>query len=91
MNYTKPNDEGYKDSPKDWLNSALIFSRALSILLEEDEAVAVAIKGDATNLINPESDKVVVFYKDKMIHIDDIQDPSLKEGDFIKIVKSEEN
>lgn len=91
MNYTKPNDEGYKDSPKDWLNSALIFSRALSILLEEDEGVVVSIKGDATNPINSESDRVVVFYKDKMIHIDDIQDPSLKEGDFIKIVKVEEN
>ena len=87
MNYTRPNDEGYKDSPEDWLNSALIFSRALSLLLNEDEGVVVSIKGDAKNPINPGSDRVVVFYKDRMIHIDDIQDPNLKEGDFIKIVE----
>jgi hypothetical protein len=87
MNYTRPNDEGYKDSPEDWLNSALIFSGALSILLSEDEGVVVSIKGDAKNPINPASDRVVVFYKDRMIHIDDIQDPNLKEGDFIKIVE----
>ena len=87
MNYTRPNDVGYKDSPSDWLNSSLIFGRALSLLLEENEGVVVAIKGDAKNPINSESDRVIVFYKDKMIHIDDIQDPSLKEGDFIKIVE----
>ncbi len=87
MNYTRPNDKGYKDSPEDWLNSALIFSRALSVLLEENEGVVVSIKGDAVNPINPDSDRVVVFYKDRMIHIDDIQDPNLKEGDFIRIVE----
>jgi hypothetical protein len=87
MNYTRPNNEGYKDSPEDWLNSALIFSRTISLLLEENEGVVVSIKGDAINPINPKSDRVVVFYKDKQIHIDDIQDPNLKEGDFIRIVE----
>ena len=37
------------------------------------------------NPINPDSDRVVVFKKDKMIHVDDIQDNTLKEGDFIRI------
>ena len=37
------------------------------------------------NPINPNSNRVVVFYKDNMIHIDDIQDDSLVEGDFIQI------
>lgn len=87
MNYTRPDKVGYEDKPEDWLNSALIFSRALSILLDENEGVVVSIKGDATNPINPKSDKVVVFYKDKMIHVDDIQDQSLKDGDFIKIME----
>ena len=32
-NYTKPNDPDHEDSPKDWLNSALLFTRALSFLL----------------------------------------------------------
>jgi hypothetical protein len=38
-----------------------------------------------TNPINSDSDRVVVFKKDKMIHVDDIQDDSLQEGDFIRI------
>ena len=41
------------------------------------------------NIINPESDKVAVFYKDGMIHVEDMADSGLNEGDFIKI--AEEN
>jgi hypothetical protein len=33
------------------------------------------------NPINPNSDRVVIFKKDKMIHVDDIQDETLHEGD----------
>jgi len=87
MNYTRPNGEGYKDSPKDWLNSSLIFSRALSLMLWENTGIVVNMKGEMRNPINSDSDRVVVFYKDGMIHIDDIQDPNLKEGDFIRIVE----
>jgi hypothetical protein len=87
MNYTKPNDDNHEDSPEDWLNSSLIFSRALSLLMDENEGIVVSIKGDMINPINPGSDKVVVFYKDGMIHVDDIQDPDLKEGDFVKIME----
>lgn len=84
MNYTKPNND-IVDKPEDWLNSALIFTRALSLLLEENTGIVVKLKGDMFNTINPDSDRVVIFKKDKMIHIDDIQDEELKEGDFIQI------
>lgn len=87
MNYTKPNDNNHEDSPEDWLNSTLIFGRALSLLIDENEGIVVSIKGDMINPINPGNKKVVVFYKDGMIHVDDIQDPNLKEGDFIKIME----
>ena len=84
MNYTRPNSDE-SDKPKDWLNSALIFARTLSLILEENTGIVVKIKGDMVNPINPDSDRVVVFKKDKMIHVDNIQDDTLKEGDFIRI------
>jgi hypothetical protein len=84
MNYTRPNSDE-PDTPKDWLNSALIFGRTLSLILEENTGIVVKLKGDMVNPINPDSDRVVVFKKDKMIHVDDIQDQSLQEGDFIRI------
>ena len=84
MNYTRPNIEE-SDEPKDWLNSALIFARTLSLILEENTGIVVKLKGDMANPINPDSDRVVVFKKDKMIHVDDIQDDTLQEGDWIKI------
>lgn len=84
MNYTRPNSDE-SDGPKDWLNSALIFARTLSLILEENTGIVVKLKGDMVNPINPDSDRVVVFKKDKMIHVDDIQDNTLKEGDFIRI------
>jgi hypothetical protein len=87
MNYTKPNDDNHEDKPSDWLNSTLIFGRALSLLIDENEGIVVSIKGDMINPINPGNNKVVVFYKDGMIHVDDIQDPDLKEGDFVKIME----
>ena len=85
MNYTKPNNLDYSDKPEDWLNSALIFTRALSLILEENTGIVVELVGDMKNPINSKSNKVVVFYKDNMIHIDDVQDDSLVEGDFIQI------
>lgn len=86
MNYTKPNDLDHKDNPEDWLNGALVFAGALSLILEENTGVVVEVKGDMKNPINENSNKVVVFKKDNMIHIDDIQDESLVEGDFITII-----
>ena len=83
MNYTRPNSDE-SDETKDWLNSALIFARTLSLILEENTGIVVKIKGDMVNPINPDSDRVVVFKKDKMIHVDNIQDDTLKEGDFIR-------
>jgi predicted phosphatase len=85
MNYTKPNNLDNTDKPEDWLNSALIFTRTLSLILDDNTGIVVELKGDMKNPINPNSNRVVVFYKDNMIHIDDIQDESLVEGDFIQI------
>jgi len=61
MNFTKPNDMDHKDKPSDWLNSSLIFGRALSLILEENTGIVVNMKGEMKNPIKSESDKVVVF------------------------------
>ena len=84
MNYTNPNSTE-NDSPEDWLNGALIFARTLSLILREDEGIVVNVKGDMVNPINPESKQVVVFKKDGMIHIDDIQQDDMNEGDSIRL------
>lgn len=86
VNYSKPNDENHKDEPKDWLNSSLIFGRTISLLMDDNSGVVVEMKGDMFNPIDKNSNKVVVFRKDNMIHIDNVQDDSLLEGDLIKIV-----
>jgi hypothetical protein len=86
VNYTKPNDKTHKDESKDWLNSSLIFARTISLLLDDNSGVVIELKGDMFNPTNKESGKVVVFKKDNMIHIDNLQDNSLIEGDLIKII-----
>lgn len=82
MNYTNPDDPNHEDSPKDWLNSALIFARALSLCLKEREGIVVDIKGDAEFQMDPEVKKVIVFRKDGMTRIIECED-DLKEGQYV--------
>lgn len=58
MNYTRPNSDEL-DEPKDWLNSALIFARTLSLILEENTGIVVKLKGDMVNPINPDSESCI--------------------------------
>lgn len=81
MNYTRPNEENHIDDPKDWLNSALIFTRALSLLLRENEGIVVKLQGDMFNPVS-ESNNVFVVRKNNQIHIQNA-DPKLEEGSMI--------
>ena len=69
MNYTNPNDPDYQDKPEDWLNSALIFTRALCLLLKESEGIIVELKGDAKFSFNENIKKVIVYHQNGMIHV----------------------
>jgi hypothetical protein len=69
MNYTKPNESNHEDKPSDWLNSALIFARALSLMLKESEGVIVDIVGDMEMQDEPTVKKVIVYNESGMIHI----------------------
>lgn len=83
MNYTNPDDQNHQDDPKDWLNSAMIFARALSLIFHEGEGIAVNIVGD---IDLGDVKKVLVFYKDgqmKVIPFDDR--PDVEEGEFVNV------
>lgn len=84
MNYTNPNDPDYQDKPEDWLNSALILVRALSLILSEKEGIVVDIKGDAQFQMDPEVKQVIVFKEDRMIRIIECHS-DLEEGQYVKL------
>jgi len=76
MNYTNKDNLNYEDKPEDWLNSALIFSQTLSVLLKENEGIVVELKGDAKK---SGFEKVIVYNNGKQMVIMDC-DPGLNHG-----------
>ena len=82
MNYTRPDEIDYQDDPKDWLNSALILTRAMSLILKENEGIVVDIKGDVEFQLRPAAKKVIAYKKNKMVHIIKL-DEDLEEGTWI--------
>lgn len=82
MNYTNANDPDYQDRPEDWLNSALIFARTLSLILNEEEGMVVDITGDVKFQMDENVKKVIVFKKDAQIHVVECEE-DLPEGQFV--------
>ena len=82
-NYTRPNDPEHQDDPNDWLSGALIFGRALSLMLRDKEGIVVDIStGDAVLSTDPEATKVIVFAENNMINIIPCYD-EFEEGQMI--------
>ena len=91
MNYTKPQDPNYEDSPQDWLNSALIFTRALSLILKETEGVLVNIAGDV-DLEDKTIKQVIVYKENDQIHILPYEgETELAEGTMVWMTEFSEN
>lgn len=84
MNYTNPNDLEHEDTPIDWLNSSLIFSRALGLILQDGEGIVVDLKGDAEFLPDPEVKKVLVFRDEDMVVIAPCEQ-DIEEGQWISL------
>jgi len=85
MNYTRPHSLETQDRPSDWLNSALLFARSLSIILKETEGIVIDIKGDVNikeMLGNEQIEKVFVYKKEGMVHILPCED-DIPEGTMI--------
>ena len=84
MNYTNANDPDYQDKPEDWLNSALIFARTLSLILHEGEGLVVDIVGDAKFQMDETVKKVIVFKREGQIVVTECED-EIEEGQFVKV------
>lgn len=84
-NYTRPNDFSYEDTPEDWLNSALIFARTLSLILPDGQGIVVDLVGDAKSPDDPECKKVLVYKLNNEIHIEGTHN-NWKEGDSLSIL-----
>lgn len=85
MNYTTPNDPDHIDDPKEWLNSTLIFAKALGHLLKERQGIVVELSGDMYNPVGL-SKKVIVFSDGDQLRIDDMS-VDFEDGDFLTIHK----
>lgn len=84
MNYTNANDPDYQDKPEDWLNSSLIFARALGLVLREREGVVVDIVGDAKFQMDESVKKVIVFNRESQIVVTECEE-DLEEGQFVMV------
>lgn len=60
----------------------MIFTRALSLILQENEGIAVKICGDSFNP-NGESDLVIVYSHKNQIHIIDAPEDIKEEGRYV--------
>jgi hypothetical protein len=80
------NNLNQTNKPEDWLNSTLIFGRALSFMLDENQGIVVNITDDVT-LYDGKVNKVIVYYKDGMIQIIECEQ-DLKEGTIVIISNS---
>lgn len=95
MNYTRPNDENHTDSPQDWLAGALIFARALGIVLPQGQGIVVAPHGDAKQFFDDEL--IIVANLGTQIQVlplskDDMNPgEEYNEGDFIIFEEEKES
>ncbi len=67
-NYTQPDNKQYEDSPKDWLKLALVFGRALGLILREKEGVVVSLQNNMLSFF-PGLRKVVVHRETGQIRV----------------------
>ncbi|CAB4174457.1 hypothetical protein UFOVP1247_6 [uncultured Caudovirales phage] len=84
MNYTNANDPDHQDKPTDWLNSSLIFARAISLILREGEGIVVDIVGDVTFQLDESVKKVIVFSREGQTVVTECE-ADLEEGQFVMV------
>ena len=86
-NHLKPNEGNYENSPQDLLNASLLFARALSNLLDEDEGIVVNVVGDVK--LGDDSKQIIVFKHNEQIHISKCEH-DLEEGTMVSVDSDEE-
>jgi len=83
MDNVKPLNE------QDYINAALLFSQALSLIFENQQGVIVDVKNDEVKLGDNPSKVCVYKYEDR-IHVQKI-DEDLEEGTIVNLNHKEEN
>ena len=73
-----------REFPKDWENTSIIFGRALSGLLEEEEGIVVDIDDDTFFEMDESVKKVIVYLKNDQICITQCE-KDLEEGTLVII------
>ena len=66
-NFNQTNQTGDLTNPQDSLNAALIFARALSFILQENQGIIVDLKNGIQ--LEEGAEKVIVFKHQEQIHI----------------------
>jgi len=66
-NFNETNQTGDLTNPQDSLNAALIFARALSFILQENQGIIVDLKNGIQ--LEEGAEKVIVFKHQEQIHI----------------------
>jgi hypothetical protein len=84
-NYTETNQTGDLTNPQDSLNAALIFARALSFILQENQGIVVGLKNGLQ--IEDGVEKVIVFKHQEQIHIYKCED-EIEEGTAVMMSES---
>jgi hypothetical protein len=84
-NYTETNQTGDLTNPQDSLNAALIFARALSFILQENQGIVVDLKNGLQ--LGDDTTKVIVFKHLEQIHIYKCED-DLAEGSAVMMSES---
>jgi len=60
MNYTNPSNPDYEETPSDWLNAAMIFSRAFYTVLQPNAGIVVDMTVEIKSTMPPDFPKDVV-------------------------------
>ena len=84
-NLSQTNEQNQSENPQDLLNASLIFARALSLILEDNQGIVVDIQN---GIDMGEVSKVIVFKNNDQVHIYNCED-DLVEGTAVKMHQTE--
>jgi hypothetical protein len=81
-------DNSQNLSHQDYFNASLLFSQALSLVLDDKQGIVVDIKTDDIKL-NDDASKVVIYKLDNRIHIQKLE-MDIQEGTIVSLSNKDE-
>jgi|688.fasta_scaffold14748_8 hypothetical protein len=80
-------DNSQNLGPQDYLNASLLFSQALSLVLDDKQGIVVDVISDNIKL-NDDAHKVVIYKMDSRIHIQKLE-MDIQEGTIVSLTNKE--